>query len=131
MIQLALSDEEKRQRQMPLARPAINAPQMMQQEKGPLGQMTDMAQQKLMTSAVDKGAEALTAKATEAMAGNAALQGIGTAMPYVGMGLMAGKALGFFNQGGPVNQEMLGPLAIRKLKYKQDGGKIEVEISGG
>ena len=133
MIKLALSQEEQMRRAagLPIAKPQtapIAAPQV---EKGPLSQMTDYAQQKLITSAVDKGAEALSTKAAEAMAGNAALQGVGTAMPYIGAGILAGKAFGLFNQGGAVNDQLIGPLAIRKIRYKKHGGKVEIEATMG
>jgi hypothetical protein len=78
----------------------------------------------LIGNALTKGAA--TTGATGAMAG------LGAAVPYIGAGLLAGKALGFFNQGGPVEGNFLkGPLALRKLRYKQDGGKIEVEATMG
>ena len=96
--------------------------------------MTDMAKQKAMTAAVNKDAEMATTKGAEMMAGNAALSGIGTAMPYIGAGLLAGKAFGLFSKGGPVyaqEGQLLGPLAIRKIRYKQDGGKVEIEATMG
>jgi hypothetical protein len=84
-------------------------------------------------------AAASTAAGTAAAgtAGAGAMAGLATAMPYIGIGLLAGKAFGLFNQGGPVSamqeepKELLGPLAIRKIRYKQDGGKIEVEATMG
>ena len=51
------------------------------------------------------------------MAGGGGMAAIGTAMPYVGAGLMAGKMLGLFNQGG-----MVGPLSAM---YKAEGGMTE------
>ena len=51
------------------------------------------------------GAGAATGAATGAGMG-AGMAALGTAVPYVGAGLLAGKALGLFNQGG-----MVGPLA--------------------
>ena len=55
------------------------------------------------------------------------MTGLGTAMPYIGMGLLAGKHFGLFNKGGYVG----GPLS--KVRYKQSGGPIneEVELSYG
>lgn len=47
-------------------------------------------------------------------AGAGGMAAIGTAVPYIGAGLLAGKALGLFNQGGPV-----GPLSAM---YKAGGG---------
>ena len=46
---------------------------------------------------------------------------MGTAMPYVGMGLLAGKALGLFSQGGYV-----GPLS--GVAYQSKGGKISASF---
>ncbi|MDC3283277.1 hypothetical protein OAV41_01755 [Planctomycetota bacterium] len=114
-----------------------------QPEKGVIGQMSDMAKQRAMTSALDKGQETVMAKLAtdplaktgtelagtelakiglggateEALIGNAlaqgttgaattgAMAGLGAAVPYLGAGILAGKALGFFNKGGAV-----GPL---------------------
>ena len=64
-----------------------------------------------MSDAVETGAGALTTGLTSAgtsALGGSAMAGIGTAMPYVGAGLLAGKALGLFNQGGQV-----GPLSAQ------------------
>lgn len=120
---------------------------------------------------------------TGAAAGAGGMAALGAAMPYVGAGILAGKALGFFNDGGHVgplyaakgketkDEGMLaavarklnsaknyvmgedrkgsdansflkgegvqynamggGPLSIRKVRYKQDGGKIELEATMG
>ena len=113
----------------------VNLPQ----QKGVLSQFGDMAKEKVMGDAVSAGSEAMYDKgaamfATKAAApgtaslmanqaamtqaaglggaatGAGAMGAIGTAMPYVGAGLLAGKALGFFNNGGHV-----GPL------YAADG----------
>jgi len=56
-----------------------------------------------------------------------AMTALGTAVPYVGLGLLAGKAFGLFNQGGFVN----GPLS--KVRYKRSGGEVteEIELSMG
>lgn len=51
---------------------------------------------------------------------------LGTAVPYIGAGLVAGKALGLFNKGG-----FVGPLSlesISKVKYKQHGGPVSEEL---
>ena len=92
----------------------------------------------LMSAGVDPGlAHAMGtqgAVTTGAATTGAATAGLTTAMPYIGMGLLAGKAFGLFNRGGPVYAEQgqfVGPLAIRKIKYKQDGGKIELEATMG
>lgn len=144
--------------------------QQMPQEKSAAQQMTDMATNKAMTSAVDKGAslmnenviapagEALTgmfsnvapaatgatigstglgtaavlpevaaAAAPTAAAGTGAaaaggMAALGTAIPYIGMGLLAGKAFGLFNNGGFVG----GPLS--SVTYKVNGGKVSEEV---
>ena len=79
----------------------------------------------LMKAGVDASlANAMGTQAVAQGAGGAGLMaGIGTAMPYIGAGLIAGKALGFFSQGGPV---MAGPLS--KIRYKSNGGKVKEEI---
>lgn len=51
-----------------------------------------------------------------------AMAGLSAAIPYIGAGLIAGKAFGLFNKGGYVN----GPLS--KVRYKQHGGPIAEEI---
>ena len=70
------------------------------------------------------GAEGLAAKAAASGAAGAGgagmMAGLGAAVPYVGMGLLAGKALGFFNNGGLVG----GPLSATKVSYKAKGGEI-------
>jgi hypothetical protein len=68
---------------------------------------------------------ATTAAGTSAAGG--AMAGLGAAMPYIGAGLLAGKAFGLFSQGGYVG----GPLS--KVRYKQSGGPIneEIEVSYG
>ena len=66
---------------------------------------------KIGTGGAGEGAligNALTKGAATGAAGSGLMAGLGTAMPYLGAGLIAGKALGFFNEGGPVD----GPLAI-------------------
>ena len=204
MIELALSQEEQQRRAagLPIQKQQMMPISAAPAQQGPLSQMTDMAKQKLMTSAVNKGAEMATAKGAEMMAANSALAGVGTAMPYIGAGLLAGKALGFFNEGGAVEREnttmsgmprdksnygfreflddyglrsnlfrliyghdenkpkipkgmmeagksfkgfpvqdrysvtkesggLIGPLALRKIRYKQDGGKVEIEATMG
>lgn len=76
----------------------------------------------LMKAGVDAGLANAAAGKAVAGAGSTAgmMAGLGTAMPYVGMGLLAGKALGFFNNGGLVG----GPLSATKVSYKAKGGEI-------
>ena len=60
---------------------------------------------------------ATTAGTGAATAGaGAGMAALGTAVPYVGAALLAGKALGFFNEGGQV-----GPLSP---EYKMSGGPL-------
>jgi len=61
------------------------------------------------------GAEVALAGQTLAPTAGAGMAALGTAMPYVGAGLLAGKVLGLFNEGG-----MVGPLSTQ---YHAEGGK--------
>ena len=79
----------------------------------------------LMKSGVDAGIANTMAKSTVANAGaGAGMTGLTAAMPYIGAGLLAGKAFGLFNSGG-----MVGPLA--KLEYKSKGGDVYKLSYGG
>jgi len=60
------------------------------------------------------GGAQLGAGAATGAAGMGGMAALGTAVPYVGAGLLAGKALGLFNEGGQV-----GPLSTQ---YKAGGG---------
>jgi len=114
--------------------PSYVAPQPMpvNQEKGMGGQMMDMAKQRAMTGALDAGQAGITSALTGSSAApvvasgveggailgagtgagaGAGMAALGTAMPYVGAGLLAGKALGLFNEGGQV-----GPLNMQYYK---------------
>jgi len=149
MIGIAKGMPNKRQsiQMMPLQAPQS---QPIQPQRSTMGVLTDMAKSKamdvasekvaepMMTAAFDKGKEMALSKAAKmGLTGagtSGAMAGLGAAVPYIGAGLLAGKALGFFNKGGPVyaeNGQFVGPLAIRKIRYKQDGGKIEVEATMG
>jgi hypothetical protein len=107
---------------------------LAQQQKGMGGQMLDMAKQRAMSSALDAGQGAVTSGIKSALAptvgsaieggavlgptaGAGGMAALGTAVPYVGAGLLAGKALGLFNEGGQV-----GPLSTQ---YHADGNKID------
>lgn len=113
-------------------------PQPVQQQRDPSAteMLTQMAQERAMGAAVDKGAE-LTATGmskagtaikgalmpTASAGGAGMMAAMGTAMPYVGAGLLAGKALGLFSAGGQI-----GPLGNpSKVKYSYGGGKVEKE----
>jgi hypothetical protein len=61
--------------------------------------------------------QALAPSVAGGAAGAGAMTALGTAMPYVGAGILAGKALGFFNEGGTV-----GPLSPQ---YNAEGGMPE------
>ena len=77
------------------------------------GKLGEAAAGKLMSSAAATG-------------GMGALGALGTAVPYVGLGLLAGKAFGLFNHGGMVPEMMMGPLS--KIRYKRGGGEVSEEI---
>ena len=118
MIEIA-SDEERLKNQG--VRQTIQAPQAVQAQPGIAQQFGNMAKQRVMEGALDKGSEALATKATEAglMNSAGALTGMGAAMPYVGAGILAGKALGFFNNGGHV-----GPLYASSGSKTPEGKSI-------
>jgi len=121
----------------------IAAPPAVPVQKDAMSQFGDMAKQRVMTTALDKGMDkgaalissAMTPSATQsaltiggapaAQAGGLAASGMGaglaTAMPYVGMGILGAKMLGLFSQGGYV-----GPLS--GVAYKYDGGKISASF---
>lgn len=52
-------------------------------------------------------------------AGAGGMAALGAAMPWVGAGLLAGKAFGLFSEGGPVDYKKCGG----KMKYRAEGGK--------
>jgi hypothetical protein len=214
MIEIAADTPNKKERMQMMA---LQAPQLQPTapQQGPLGLATDFAKDRAMNyaageaekaivnPALEKGKEMAIAKATEmglmGASGAGTMATLGTAMPYIGAGLLAGKAVGLFEEGGRVNTTMsgmprdksnyglreflddygpmsnlyrliyghdenkpkmpegmmkagksfkgfpvqdrysvykesgglVGPLAIRKIKYKQDGGKVEVEAIMG
>ena len=125
----------------------IAAPPAVPIQKDAISQFGDMAKQRIMTTALDKGMDkgaalissAMTPSATQSAltiggapataAGGMAASGgmgaamgtLGTAMPYVGMGLLGAKMLGLFSKGGYV-----GPLS--GVAYKYDGGKISASF---
>lgn len=73
------------------------------------------------------GGTAAAAKLAGGAAGAGGMAALGAAIPYVGMGLLAGKAFGLFNRGGEVH----GPLSlegISKVTYKNKGGGISEEL---
>jgi len=109
-------------------------------EKGIGEQFGDMAKQRAMTGALDAGQAALTGGIKSALAptvasgveggavlgagagGAGAMTALGTAMPYVGAGLLTGKALGLFSHGGHI-----GPLSpmyqMGEVMYQAEGTK--------
>ena len=107
-LEFAIEDENSKMKKMlnpnTYAAPAA-AP--LAQQKGMGEQFGEMAKQKAMAGALEAGTGALTTAGTSALGGSA-MAGLGTAVPYVGAGLLAGKALGLFNQGGQV-----GPLSAQ------------------
>lgn len=83
------------------------------------------------TTGATMGAGTAAANTAAGAAGAGGMAALGAAIPYVGMGLLAGKAFGLFNKGGPVYAQEgmpIGPLAIRKIRYKRDGGEIKEEF---
>jgi hypothetical protein len=132
MIDLALDTEEQVKRMTgPMGNPQ-QMPQAAPIQKGMGEQMTDMAKQRAMSGALDMGTTAATKGMSSMLAptvasgveggamlgaGTGGMAAIGTAMPYVGAGLLAGKALGLFNQGGQV-----GPLSAQ---YAAEGTMTE------
>jgi hypothetical protein len=68
------------------------------------------------------GAATATGGALSGLTGGAGAMGaLGAAVPYIGMGLLAGKAFGLFSDGGYV-----GPLS--SVKYKYGGGPVKEEV---
>jgi len=88
------------------------APQGVMPEQGMGQQFMDMAKQKAMSTALNKGTET----AMGALGSSGAMTGAATAMPYVGMGLMGAKLLGLFNHGGHI-----GPLSPQ---YNVEGENV-------
>lgn len=118
MIEIA-GEEERLKNQG--VRQTIQAPQAVKAQPGVAQQFGNMAKQRAMEGALTAGEKALTAKATEAgLTGSGVMAGMGTAMPYVGAGILAGKALGFFNDGGHV-----GPLYAAEGDEAEDNGMLE------
>jgi len=130
-LELASPNEKEK---MQIRQYQAQAAPLAQQEKGMGGQMMDMAKQRAMEGALDAGQAGITSALSgsaapvvgSAIEGGAVLgaggagagmgagmAALGTAVPYVGAGLLAGKALGLFNEGG-----MVGPLS---LQYRAEG----------
>ena len=70
--------------------------------------------------------------ATTAASSATAAPFLATAAPYIAAGLVAGKAFGLFNKGGPVGAHiggminMAGPLS--GIRYKSQGGDVKEEV---
>jgi hypothetical protein len=77
-----------------------------------------------MPMVMSKGLDAAFAAGAGKGVAGGTMAGAGAAMPYLGAGLLAGKALGFFSQGG-----FVGPLA--KVEYKSNGGEVYKLSYGG
>ena len=139
-LELASPNEKEK---MQIRQYQAQAAPLAQQEKGMGGQMMDMAKQRAMEGALDAGQAGITSALSGSaapvvgsaieggavlgpMAGGAGagmgagMAALGTAVPYVGAGLLAGKALGLFNEGG-----MVGPLAPQ---YAYDGTKAKASL---
>jgi len=79
----------------------------------------------LMKAGVDGPlANAVAGKAAAGAGTGGAMAALGTAMPYVGMGLLAGKAFGLFSEGG----EVTPPMSLKDAMNKAYGKKVN-EIS--
>ena len=84
-----------------------------------------------LANAVAGSAPATTATVGTSAAGAGGMAALGAAIPYIGIGLLAGKAFGLFNKGGPVYAQEgmpIGPLATRKIRYKREGGEVKEEF---
>lgn len=82
------------------------------------------AQDAALGGSIAAAAPTATTAATTGAAGagmGAGMAALGTAMPYIGAGLLAGKALGFFSKGG-----LVGPLS--KASYASNGEKITADF---
>ena len=145
VVQLAKSNDEEQQ--LAAARYVAQPGPMQAQQPGAMetlgmaagqsaaGKLGEAAAGKIMSGslfgagmpAAGTQAAALASKTGAAAAGGmGALGALGTAIPYVGMGLLAGKAFGLFNHGGMVPEIMMGPLS--KIRYKRGGGEVSEEI---
>jgi len=153
VVQLAKSNDEEQQ--LAAARYVAQPGPMQAQQPGAMetigmaagqsaaGKLGEAAAGKIMSGSLLGGGAGATAGMGGALGGAAptvtglgsgaaaaggmgALGALGTAIPYVGMGLLAGKAFGLFNHGGMVPEIMMGPLS--KIRYKRGGGEVSEEI---
>jgi len=121
MINIARGYDDEDQINKQLAGKQTQAPRATQQKQGLGEQAAGMGMNMLMNKGLKNAMTAGTAE-TGLMSGMGA--GATAAMPYVGMGLLAGKMLGFFSSGGRV-----GPLS--SASYKSAGGEVYKLSYGG
>ena len=144
VVQLARPSDEEQLKNLQAARFQPNPGPMQAQQPGVMetiattagqsaaGKLGEAAAGKLMSGSLfgpgmSSQAAALASKTGAAATGGmGALGALGTAVPYVGLGLLAGKAFGLFNHGGMVPEIMMGPLS--KIRYKRGGGEVSEEI---
>ena len=125
VVQLARPSDEEQLKNLQAARFQPNPGPMQAQQPGVMETITSTAG----SAAAGKLGEAAAGKlmsSAAATGGMGALGALGTAVPYVGLGLLAGKAFGLFNHGGMVPEMMMGPLS--KIRYKRGGGEVSEEI---
>ena len=116
-MELAIDDPIRRAKEYAINPNNYQTPQAPLSSNPGVGtQMADMAKQKLMQEAVTKGTGALTGAGSSALAGSGMGAAAMTAMPYLGAGLLAGKAFGLFNEGG-----MVGPMSPQ---YNSKGSRV-------
>tara|TARA_R100001079_G_scaffold68065_3_gene35736 strand:- start:4438 stop:4872 length:435 start_codon:yes stop_codon:yes gene_type:complete len=132
VVQLARPSDEEQLKNLQAVRFQPNPGPMQAQQPGVMetiastagsaaaGKLGEAAAGKLMSGSLFGGSGAA------ATGGMGALGALGTAVPYVGLGLLAGKAFGLFNHGGMVPEMMMGPLS--KIRYKRGGGEVSEEI---
>lgn len=118
-MELAIDDPIKRAKEYAINPNQFQAPTApLSQDPSMASQMGTLVKQKLMSDAAGAGAKAITTGATSAM-GSAGMAGMATAMPYIGAGLLAGKAFGLFNKGGqvgPLSPQYMGGLFTKELQ---------------
>ena len=125
VVQLARPSDEEQLKNLQAARFQPNPGPMQAQQPGVMETITSTAG----SAAAGKLGEAAAGKlmsSAAATGGMGALGALGTAVPYVGLGLLAGKAFGLFNHGGMVPEMMMGPLS--NIRYKRGGGEVSEEI---
>jgi len=122
MVDIARGYDDEDQINKQLAGKQTQAPRATEQKQGLGRQAADMGMNMLMSKGLENAMTAGTAEGVGLMGGVGA--GATAAMPYIGMGLLAGKMLGFLSSGGYV-----GPLSA--ASYKSSGGEVYKLSYGG